>query len=369
MHPLPILLALAALAQPSQGYEAIRKRLAQDRVRMQFLQREEASILRGLFDLERGIEEKQRSILELAALCERIEKKIEALDGKILANDEEIARLRLFAGRRAAAMHRLRRTSIASILARVKDQNQARRLRDRLRFVLAYDADLIGAARSASDEDQRLKAELRGEKERFIELSAGLAEETEESLVLKAERAALLEAVRSEKATYQRLGRELKSAAKRLEKELTQLRGGEQAPEPAEGGFDAQKGRLPWPVSGRVEMTFGKKVEPESGMIMVSKGLDLRAPQSAEIRAVFGGTVAYANTIEGYGRLVILDHGGGWYTLYAHCEALTVRAGQSVNQHQVIGFVGDSGSTKGAYLYFEIRQGKKPIDPLEWLAK
>jgi septal ring factor EnvC (AmiA/AmiB activator) len=308
-------------------------------------------------------------MIELAGLLERIEKKIDSLDQKIVVNEGEIARLRLFAGRRAAAMHRLRRTSIAAILARITDPHQARRLRDRLRFVLSYDADLIGAARTASDRDKALKAELAAEKERFSELAAGLAEETEESLVLKAERAALLDAIRSEKATYQRLGRELKSAAKRLEKELTQMRGTEEAPEPAEGGFEAQKGRLPWPVQGRVEMTFGKKVEPESGMVMVSKGVDLRAPQSAEIRAVFGGTVAHANSIEGYGRLLILDHGGGWYTLYAHCESLTVQKGQSVNQHQVIAFVGDSGSTKGPYLYFEIRQGKKPIDPLEWLAK
>ena len=365
---VPILIALA-VAQPSQDYDAIRKRLAQDRVRMQFLRREEASILRGLFELERGIEEKQRSMKELTVLLERLEKKIAKLDLKILDNDKKMGRLRLFAGRRAGAMHRLRRTSIAAILARITDTHEARRLRDRLRFVLSYDADLIGAARSASDEDRRLKAEMAAEKERFIELQAGLAEETEESLVLKAERAALLEAIRAEKATYTRLARELKSAAKRLEKELTQVRGAEEAPEPAAGGFDAQKGRLPWPVTGRVEMTFGKRVEPESGMIMVSKGLDLRAPQSTEIRAVFEGTVAYANMIEGYGRLLILDHGGSWYTLYAHCESLAVRAGQKVNQHQVVGFVGDSGSTKGAYLYFEVRQGKKPIDPMEWLAR
>jgi septal ring factor EnvC (AmiA/AmiB activator) len=365
---IPLLLILA-IAQPSEDYDAIRKRIARDRVRVRFLAREESSILRGLQELERGIEEKQRSMVELAGLCQRIEKRIEALDQKILASEEEIARLRLFAGKRAAAMHRLRRTSIASIIARVTDQSEARRLRDRLRFVLAYDADLITRARSAGDEHKKLKTELASEKERFIELQAGLAEETEESLILKAERAALLDAIRAEKSTYVRLARELQSAAKRLEKELTQVRGTGEAPEPAEGGFAAQKGRLPWPSSGRVEMTFGKKVEPESGMIMVSKGIDVRAPQSSEIRAVFPGTVAYADTIEGYGRLLILDHDGGWYTLYAHCESLTVRAGQKVNQHQVIGFVGDSGSTKGAYLYFEIREGKKPIDPLEWLSK
>ncbi len=369
MHAIAIVASLVAIAQPSQEYDAIRKRIAADRVRVQFLRREESSILRGLMELERGIEEKQRSMAELTGLCQRIEKRIGDLDRKILSNDGEIARLRIFAGRRAAAMHRLRRTSVTAILARVTDRGEARRLRDRLRFVLQYDADLIGAARSASDTDKRLKGDLSGEKDKFAELQAGLAEETEEALLLKEERAALLEAIRSEKGTYVRLATELRSAAKRLEKELTEIRGVAPAPEPAEGGFEAQKGRLPWPVPGRVEMTFGKKVDPESSMVMVSKGLDIRAAQSTEIRAVFGATVAFAGALEGYGRLLILDHGGSWYTLYAHCDSLTVHAGQKVNQYQVIGFVGDSGSTKGPYLYFEIREGKKPIDPLQWLAK
>src|SRR5262245_23414494 len=140
MHAIAIVASLVAIAQPSQEYDAIRKRIAADRVRVQFLRREESSILRGLMELERGIEEKQRSMAELTGLCQRIEKRIGDLDRKILSNDGEIARLRIFAGRRAAAMHRLRRTSVTAILARVTDRGEARRLRDRLRFVLQFDA-------------------------------------------------------------------------------------------------------------------------------------------------------------------------------------------------------------------------------------
>jgi murein hydrolase activator len=367
MRALAILILLAA--QPSQEYDAMRKRIAQDRVRLQFLSREEASILRGLLELERSIEEKRRSIEELGALSRRIETKIAGLDLAMAANDKELARLRVLAGRRASAMHRLRRTNVASLIAQADDAAEARRMRERLRFVLAYDAGLMSSARSASDQDRKLKDELTAQKENFVELQAGLAEETVEARELKDERAALLDAIRTEKSTYVRLARELKTAAKRLEHELGQVRGAAPAPEPAEGGFAAQKGRLPWPVIGHLEMTFGKKVEPESGMVMVSKGIDVRAPQSTEVRAVFGGKVAYSGLLEGYGRLLILDHGEGWYTLYSHFEAVTVQGGQAVNQHQVIGFVGDSGSTKGAYLYFEIREGKKPVDPIQWLTK
>lgn len=360
---------LAFAEDRPEEYQAMRRRIAQDRVRVRFLQKEEASILKGLMELERAIEAKQAAMGDLADLIEKVEARIDRLDARIAENDREIAVLRRAAGRRAAAMLRLRRTNLASIIARVSDRQDVRRLRDRMRLVLAYDANLISAARAATAEDRRLKGELAGERRTLNRSKEELAAETEEALLLKEQRAALLEAIRQEKSTYQRLARELRSAANRLEAELGVVRGLEPAPEQVEGGFSAQKGRLPWPVAGRVEMTFGKRVEPESGMVMVSKGIDLRAPQSDPVRAVFQGKVAYADRLEGYGRLVILEHPGGWYTLYAHLESFAVKRGQPVNQHQVLGFVGDTGSTKGAYLYFEMRQGRRPVDPLRWLVR
>ncbi|MFW5655954.1 MAG: murein hydrolase activator EnvC family protein, partial [Roseicyclus sp.] len=128
-----------------------------------------------------------------------------------------------------------------------------------------------------------------------------------------------------------------------------------------------QRGRLPWPVVGRVEVPFGKKVDPDSGMVLLSRGLDIRAHLSAPVRAVFPGRVVYAASRAGFGRLAIVDH-GGFYTLYAHLESFAVRAGDPVAAQQVLGHVGDSGSTKGAYLYFEIRKGRDPVDPIRWLA-
>src|SRR5262249_15466529 len=100
----------------------------------------------------------------------------------------------------------------------------------------------------------------------------------------------------------------------------------------------------------------------------VQKGIDIRAPIASTVRAVFDGDVAFAGWFEGFGRLVILEHPGGYYTLYAHLESLEVSKGMHVNAYQVVGLVGDSGSTKGAYLYFELRRGRDAVDPLEWLA-
>jgi septal ring factor EnvC (AmiA/AmiB activator) len=77
--------------------------------------------------------------------------------------------------------------------------------------------------------------------------------------------------------------------------------------------------------------------------------------------------VIYADWFKGYGHLIILDHGGGYFTLYAHASEIQARLGDSVSRGQVIGKVGDTGSLEGAQLYFELRHKGKPQDPLAWL--
>ncbi len=348
---------------------AMRKRLAQDRVRMRYLRREEGSILTGLRTLEQSINQKQRTLKELEKVLGRLEEKLKDVSDRLASSEQELTRLRKAAGQRAAAMHRIRRTRLASLLEHATDPAQARRLRDRLRYVFKYDKGLIISTRAASTNDRKLREEFLKQKSSLKSVSAQLEEETESSKTLRAERAALLDAVRSERRASQRLAAELRSAAKRLETELGVIHGMEPAPEAVQGGFSAQKGRLPWPVPGRVEVTFGKKVDPGSGMVMVQKGIDIRAAQSEPVRAVFGGKVAFASWFDGYGRLIIVDHGEGYFTLYGHLESFRARAGQELQQHQVLGFVGDSGSTKGAYLYFELRKKRVPIDPLRWLVR
>ncbi|QQR43029.1 peptidoglycan DD-metalloendopeptidase family protein [Myxococcus xanthus] len=137
---------------------------------------------------------------------------------------------------------------------------------------------------------------------------------------------------------------------------------------PATSGFGALRGRLPRPVSGIVEVGFGKVVNPRFNTVTVQKGLDIRAAAGTPVRAVAEGTVAYAGALRGYGNLLILDHGDGYHTLMAHLSSITPELGGVVLPGDVVGEVGDTGSLKGAYLYFEVRKGGQAVDPALWLA-
>jgi len=128
--------------------------------------------------------------------------------------------------------------------------------------------------------------------------------------------------------------------------------------------FSSLKGKLPWPVNGRLVQKFGS---PRSDSVW--DGVLIDAKEGADIRAVNSGKVVYAEWLRGYGLLIIIDHGQGYMTLYAFNQSLYKRNGETVNAGDIIASVGQSGGRSQSGLYFGIRKKGTPIDPLEWCRK
>jgi len=118
---------------------------------------------------------------------------------------------------------------------------------------------------------------------------------------------------------------------------------------------------LVWPVSGPVTSGFGWRWG------RMHEGVDIGASAGAPIVAAAGGRVVYASWMGGYGNLVVVDHGGGLATAYAHQSSFAVTGGQSVGQGQTVGYVGCTGHCFGAHLHFEVRVNGSPVDPLGYL--
>jgi septal ring factor EnvC (AmiA/AmiB activator) len=129
----------------------------------------------------------------------------------------------------------------------------------------------------------------------------------------------------------------------------------------------AFRGALPWPVAGHVRSSFGKHKHPRFDTYTVQNGIDIDAPFDAPVHAVHDGQVVFADRFSGYGLLVILEH-GRHHTLYAHLGDKAVEPGQRVAAGATLGTVGASG-LNGPGLYFEVRTGGRPEDPLTWLQK
>ncbi|MEM6928630.1 MAG: M23 family metallopeptidase [Myxococcota bacterium] len=117
-------------------------------------------------------------------------------------------------------------------------------------------------------------------------------------------------------------------------------------------------------VEGRVSSGFGHRHDPIDGVHRHHDGVDIAAERGTPIRAARSGRVVRAETAAGYGKLVVVDHGGGLETRYAHCEAIDVTVGAHVAAGDVLGRVGDSGRATGPHLHFEVRRDGRAIDPV-----
>jgi murein DD-endopeptidase MepM/ murein hydrolase activator NlpD len=130
----------------------------------------------------------------------------------------------------------------------------------------------------------------------------------------------------------------------------------------------AARGRLLLPVpTARMSSSFGPRVHPIFGTTRLHAGMDLAAPTGTPISAAAPGAVVTAGWLGGYGNAVVVDHGGGLSTLYAHQSALAVTVGQAVGAGDVVGRVGSTGNSTGPHLHFEVRVLGTPVDPANYL--
>jgi septal ring factor EnvC (AmiA/AmiB activator) len=121
------------------------------------------------------------------------------------------------------------------------------------------------------------------------------------------------------------------------------------------------------PVEGKIISGYGKYIEPRSGAPNFRNGIEIRSPRGSPVHAVFDGKAVYADWLKGYGKVIIIDHGNDYHTVYAHAEEIFLSRGDRVTAGDVIATVGDAGTLAGAALYFEIRHCGDPVNPMQWI--
>ena len=280
--------------------------------------------------------------------------------------------------------------------AEEKRQNLNERASDRLRFIYENGEldplEIAGECGSISDYaryrqyaedimkyDAELLEELKANEECLREELERIEERSEAKTALekfKTEKEFEMAVMYEEK---NRLLEEYRQDAKRAEKELAELE------EAADKVYDIivnieknkefvdtyTGGELEWPVEGRYYVSSGYvgRISPVGNGYEFHTGIDIPAPEGYEIRAAEDGNVINAGWINGYGNTVIIDHGGGISTLYAHNSSVEVENGQSVHRGDVIALCGSTGYATGSHCHFEVRVNGEHTDPWEYLKR
>ncbi len=333
--------------------EDLSTRRRDEQTEMKAISREMAlvkELLAGLDTRERALQAEIDSVRRRLAVHERehaghrarLAARLRAVYQRGPRRDLELV---LSAGSFSSLMSRLK---FATILARM-DSRLVERTREAGLRVLAEQQRL----QAALTEIWEAREEARLERARLADLEA---RRRQDLVVIEAER----------DATAARID-ELQSREKQLQDMLAELERRRAEQGEAGGGFDGLAGRLQWPVEGEVVQGFGRSVHPEFKTVTVSNGIAIAAPQGSPVYAVEGGKVAFADHLPGFGVCVIVEHGAGYYSLYANLDRIFVTRGGEVARGEVVAEVGQA-EEGGPRLYFELRRGKTPLDPTAWLA-
>ncbi len=216
-------------------------------------------------------------------------------------------------------------------------------------------AELVAVEAALADRETELEALARRRSDELARLESARSDRA----VALADLDRRLEDQGDEKSRLEAEAETLEDLIEELRKALADL------PETQREPFSSQKGKLRWPVGGRLLRDYG---QPRGGG-MKWRGVLVAAPRGADVRSIYHGRVAYADWLPGMGLLVIIDHGDGYLSLYGHTEALYKSVGEWVAPGDVLAAAGDSGGGEQTALYFEIRKGTRPQNPHRWFGE
>lgn len=298
---------------------------------------------------------------------ESINDQLENTEEQIQSNTELATRLTAKMQSQTKVLHRRIRdiykngqVNYVDVLFGAKDFNDFVSRMDILKRILAYDNALIQSTKADRQALEKAKAQLESDRLKIIDLRKQAAVKRDQVAGRRQERQGVLNAATYEREMAERAYRELIETSKQIETMIRRIQSGEK-------NIGGSTGTMVWPAEGEITSPFGWRVHPIFGTQRLHTGIDIGADYGDATRAADGGVVIHSDWMGGYGNAVIIDHGNGISTLYAHNSQLLVSEGQTVAKGQTVARVGSTGYSTGPHLHFEVRQNGTPVNPLNFL--
>lgn len=364
-----VLLPVTADPQTSRGKTAAQLRQSLSQVHRKI--REKRAQLRSTKRQEKRItseiEEVEHRLLRTQARLEYVQKRLKTLERQhdVVTRRIEETERRLAERRRVLAF-RLRQTyyqgrdGYLHVLLASRSMSDYMSRSFYVQKIIDADTRLIEAIRTDEEMLRRDRAALEKQAAEQRRLQAELVRRTAEYRQDRDRKRDLLADVRSTRKSLEEALDVLEEASREIE---ARIRAMQQTARGRARLLKAWTGRFIRPVDGPVTSEFGMRYHPILRRYRMHNGVDFSASSGSPIRAAADGEVILATYMRGYGNTVVVDHGGGVTTLYAHCSALLVSEGQAVRQGQVIARVGSTGLSTGPHLHFEVRHNGTPVNP------
>jgi murein DD-endopeptidase MepM/ murein hydrolase activator NlpD len=343
-----------------EEYNAVQKQIEDNNRRLQETLSQKRRILGELSRVQQQLEATERDLdrlnRDLAASEARLAEAARALQQA----EAELSWRTGLLQRRVRALYEYGSVSYLEVLLSARRFGDFLNRFDLLRIIVSQDYQLFRDVARLREECATNRALVAQERDHVqsLKAQAELAAEKRRSQV--AYQQDLLDAAQKDEAQYRRALDELEELSNQLVKRIQDLQ--------AQLGYE-RTGPLSmvWPTAGRITSYFGPRYHPILRQTRNHTGIDIAAAMGQPVVTAEAGVVIYSGWLGGYGKAIIIDHGGGVSTLYGHCSQLLVAYGARVTRGQNIARAGSTGFSTGPHLHFEVRQDGVPVNPLRWL--
>ncbi len=324
------------------------------------LERQTNQAEQNLSTLQNTIVATEDQIADTEFRLEKAERELKAFEEDLLKAEAAYEEVRRAAVGRLQFLQRQQGGEGWAVLLQSENFNEFLERRYQLRRVYAADRDVLGELKARADEIKNQRAVVESQKTRVSLLRQELLAKKQQYEAEATQQQQLIGRLQTDKAA-------LEAAQAQLVRDSEEIAALIRERVAAASGAVRGTGIFVFPVNGRITSGFGYRRHPILGTSRLHAGVDFGAPQGTTIYAADSGSVIYAGWYGGYGRAVIVDHGGGITTLYAHSSRLFVSVGQAVTQGQAIAAIGATGLSTGPHLHFEVRQNGNPVNPMAYL--
>ncbi|MDI3528733.1 MAG: hypothetical protein PWQ23_552 [Thermoanaerobacter sp.] len=339
----------------------IQKTITETKKKKEEVINQKNDIAAQIADLDKKLNVTQQELANvqkrLADITEKLNKTREELE---VAKQKENTQLKTMK-ERIRAMYISGELGYLEVLLGAKDFGDFITRLDVVKCIVDYDSNLFESykqQRKLVEQKEKELAQMQIEAQNY---KNQIISRQRELQVAMASREGLMRDLERQQKLYEQQEDELLQQSKQLETVIQQLQ--------AKSSIKYGGGKLLWPVpsSNVITSPFGMRLHPVLGVYRMHTGIDIAANTGASIVAAADGQVIFSGYYGGYGYTVIIDHGDGISTLYAHNSALLVKEGDTVKRGQVIAKAGSTGLSTGPHLHFEVRKNGVPVNPMDWL--
>jgi septal ring factor EnvC (AmiA/AmiB activator) len=347
--------------------EKLKQRIAEHRKEIEQASGEMRLVFTQVDEIDRHIDEIEGTLAEILAEIVEAKARMAVIERDLDRAEKELAARQTDLARHLRLIYKHGRYPMVQLLVSVGDVSDLNRWLIYLARIAEEDRRLGRAIERRKAEIQRSKDELAAELENLDELKEMTLAEKDVLERRRGQKRKVISDIKNKKSALEARLKEMLQEKAALEAKIIKLTGVESGPVKHTRDPLKEHGKVNGPTMGTVVRKFGRVHDSRYDTVTINDGIDIRAPLGRDVKSIMDGKVIFADWFRGYGKTIIVDHGHGYTSVYAHCQDVLVAAGERISEMQVIGTVGDTGYCEEPILHFEIRRDGQAINPEKWL--